>query len=266
MKQVLAIAIVAALAAPAGASAAPQLAEPLPASPPTVPATSTLPQPPPPLRAPADLRADRRALGGYAFYLRTLLSGTTGARTAVSSYTRTIVEQCRSVLEPLTVPDTQIGAAAQRTLTALGNEIGDDLTISYDGALVPQFARFSQLLLHLRWTPASAGWRTVHDYIGAESRVLSLATSNLCQDAGLAGTSPQLVPPGTATFLTRYNRASAAANRTFAALTKLMGTYTLPGEGPLLARIAALAGQFSAASRSDLLAAGSQLAAALQTS
>ena len=274
MKHVTAIAIVAALAAPAGASAAPVLAEPLPAAAPTGSTTTTVPQPQPrpqpqppqpPLHAPADVRTDRRALDGYAIYLNTLLSATSSARTAVATYTTTIVSQCRSALAPLTQPTTQIGAAAQRTLSAIGHEIGDDLTISYDSALVPQFSRFSQLLVHLRWTRQSAGWLIVRRYVAAESRVLGLAPSKLCQDAGLVGVSPQLLPPGTASFLVDYNRASAVANRTFATLTRLMGTYTRPDESVLLQRIATLADDFATASRSDLLAAGSHLATALQS-
>lgn len=278
MKHVIAIAIVAALAAPAGASAAPVLAEPLPATAPNGSTTTTVQQPQPPqrqppqpqpsqpaLHAPADVRTDRRALGGYAIYLNTLLSATSSARTAVATYTTTIVSLCRSALQPLTQATTPIDAAARRTLTAIGNEIGDDLTISYDSALVPQFSRFSQLLLRLRWTRDSSGRLIVRRYVAAESRVLGLVPSNLCQDAGLAGVSPQLMPPGTAGFLLAYDRASGAANRTFANLTRLMGTYTRPGESVLLQRIATLAVDFEAASRSDLLAAGSHLATALQS-
>jgi hypothetical protein len=269
MKQALAIAIVAALAAPAGAGAAPLLAEPLPSPPPasstTTPTTTATAPQQPPAYAPVDMRSDRVALGGYAVYLKTLLTATASARAAASSYAVTIVTQCRSALEPLTQPSTQIGDAARRTLTAIGNEIGDDLTISYDPALTPQFTRFAQLLLRLRWTRQSAGRMTVRRYVFAESRALALQTSNLCQDAGLAGASPQLLPPGTTSFLAVYNRASVTANRMFAKLTKLIGSYTRPPEGPLLQRIATLAGAFANTSRTDLLAAGSQLATALQS-
>ena len=211
------------------------------------------------------MRSDRRALGAYAAYLNALLTATASARAAASDYTVTIVSQCRSALEPLTQPTTQIGKAARRTLTAIGNEIGDDLTISYDEALTPQFSRFSQLLLRLRWPRKSSGWMVVRRYVAAESRVLSLQTSNLCQDAGLAGASPQLLPPGTASFLAAYDRASVAANRMFINLTKLMGTYTRAGESALLQRIATLAGEFASTSRTDLLTAGSQLTTALQS-
>src|SRR5579875_2322839 len=123
MKQAAVIVIsIAALAAPASALGAPQLAVPIPSLRAAQSTLSTV--------FPANVGPDHRALNAYANYLGALLTGASAAQAADNSYVATISSPngCKSALEPLTLPSNEVNSSAQHTLTVLGQEMGDDLS------------------------------------------------------------------------------------------------------------------------------------------
>jgi len=260
MKHAIAIVIAtAALAAPASALGAPQLAVPIGTVRPAPGATAT--------SFPANVTPDRKALNGYASYLTTVFDGATTAQAAATAYIATISggNGCKSALAPLTQPSQQVNAAAQHTLTVLGAEMGDDLSITFDQAAQPAFTKFSTALLRLRWARLSGAAQVVRRYVNDETNVLSLLPSQLCQDAVLAGTYPARVPEGTRAFLKSYDRASNLANVALANLTKMMQSYEVPTEKSLIGRISTLANQVAALTKSDLLQSGATLSTTLET-
>jgi hypothetical protein len=262
MKQAAALVIaIAALAAPASALAAPQLAAPIPTVRPTTPVTGST-------TSPANTTQDRKALSAYATYLSTLLQGAPSAQAANASFIGTISSPngCKSALEPLSQPSNQVNAEVQHTLTVLGEEMGDDLSITFDQAAMPAFTKFSNTILHLRWTRVSGAMQVVKHYVTAETAVLQMLPSELCQDAALAGINPDRVPEGTKVFLKSYDKASTLANLALANLLKMMQSYEIPNEKSLVARITTLANQVSAVTKSDLLQSGSVLSTTLETS
>ena len=260
MKQAVALVVAAAaLAAPASAFAAPQLADPMPTIRPAQGSTVTA--------YPSNIAPNRRALSAYANYLTAIIAAEPAAQAADSGYIATITGSngCKSALEPLTQPSAQVDATAQHTLTVLGQEIGDDLSIAFDQTAIPAFTRFSNTLLRLHWAHLSGATQVIRRYVNAETAVLELLPSQLCQDALLAGAAPDKVPDGTRAFLKSYDRASLLANVALANLTKMMQSYEVPGEKNLITRITSLATQVSALTRSDLLQSGTTLSSALDT-
>jgi hypothetical protein len=261
MKQAAALLItIAALAAPASALAAPQLAAPFPTvRAATVVAGSTA--------SPANATPDRKALNAYASYLTTLLQGASTAQAGNTTYVGTISSPsgCKSALAPLTQPSNQVNTEVQHTLTVLGAEMGDDLSITFDQAAVPAFTKFSNTILHLRWTRLSGALLVVKHYVNTETAVLEMLPSELCQDAALAGTNPSKVPDGTKAFLKNYDKASTLANLALANLLKMMQSYEVPNEKNLIAHITTLANQVAAVTKSDLLQSGSALLSVLET-
>lgn len=261
MKRAAALLIAAALlVAPASALAAPQLAAPIPTVR-SAQAGATAPV------APLDLASGHRALVAYRIYLTGLLAAESSAQANDSAFIATIsgIDGCRGALQPLTQPGSQVDTATQHTLTVLGQEMGADLAVSFDQAAVPAFTRLSTMLSRLRWTRDSGGYLSIKHYIGAESSVLQLSASNLCQDAALAATSPDRVPLGTRTFLRSYNRTSSTANLALANLTKLMQSFETPSEKGLIARIANLTDQLSSLTKADLLQSGASLSSLLES-
>ena len=260
MKQaaVLLIAI-AALAAPACALAAPQLAAPISTVRPTQPTGSTA--------SPTNVTPDRKALNAYGTYLATLLEGVPTAQSGDTAYIATISNPngCKSALEPLTQPSNQLNTDVQHTLTVLGEEMGDDLSITFDQPAMPAFTKFSNMILHLHWTRLSGALQVVKHYVTAETAVLEMLPSQLCQDAALAGAYPGKVPDGTKTFIKNYDKASTFANLALSNLMKMMQSYEVPTEKSLVTHITTLAGQVSAVTKSDLLQGGSALSIALET-
>lgn len=266
MKKAVALLIAtAALAAPASAlgtvpPAMPQLAAPMP------PVRSA--QASAVTNFPANVTPNRKALGAYEAYLNAILQNASAAQAADTAYIATISGSngCRSALAPLTQPSQQVNTAVMHTLQLLGQEMGDDLTINFDQPALPAFTKFATTLLHLHWVRLSGALPVVRHYVNAETTVLQLLPSQLCQDALLAGTYPQRVPEGTKTFVKGYDKASALANLALANLTKMMQSYEVPSEKNLITRITNLANQVAALTKSDLLQSGAVLSSTLESS
>lgn len=263
MKQAAILVIVtAALAAPASALGAPQLAAPIPtaraaqmAGALTVPAS------------PLNIASGRIALNAYAAYLNALVKQ---APIGVANDTTFIAmisgpEGCKSALAGLTQPGTQISSEVQHTLNTLGREMGDDLAIGFDQASLPAFTKFSSVLSHLHWTRASGAAQIVKRYVRTQTAVLGLTQSELCQNVLYAAAAPDKPPLGTRSFNRSYNQASQAADNALANLMRLMQSVETWGERGLVTRIANLATEVSELTKSDLLQSGTTLTSALET-
>lgn len=215
---------------------------------------------------PRDLASDKTALNAYATYLGALVKSTSIGELSDSSYVSMIAGNCKGALEPLTQPSGQVNAAARATLTALGKEMGDDLSIGFDQVALGPFQRLSTSLSRLRWTLSSGGAYVVRRFDTTETTVLSLTQSSLCQDALLAASAPQTTPTATKVFVRGYTRASNASNAALTNLLKLMQTYETPAEHGLITRIASLAAQLTRVTRVDLQTNSSALTSTLESS
>jgi len=215
---------------------------------------------------PRDLASDKTALSAYAAYLASLVRSTSIGELSDSSYVTMIAGQCKGALEPLTQPNEQVNAAVQATLTALGEEMGDDLSIGFDQVALGPFERLSTSLSRLRWTRPSGGAYAVRHFVATETTVLSLTQSALCQNALLAASAPQTIPAATKAFVRGYTRASNASNAALANLLKLMQTYETPAEHALITRIANLVAQLARVTRVDLQSNSSALTNTLESS
>jgi hypothetical protein len=215
---------------------------------------------------PRDLAADKTALSAYATYLAALVHDTSVGELTDSSYVTTIAGQCKGALEPLTQPDVQLNAAAQATLTALGKEMGDDLSIGFDQVALGPFERLSTSLSRLRWTLASGGAYVVRRFDTTEATVLALAQSALCQNALLAASAPRTIPLATKSFVRGYTRASNQSNAALTNLLKLMQTYETPAEHAVITRIANLATQLERVTKDDLQSNSAALTNTLESS
>jgi hypothetical protein len=143
--------------------------------------------------------------------------------------------------------------------------MGDDLSITFDGAAMPAFTKFSTALLRLHWARLSGAQQVVKHYVNAETTMLEMLPSQLCQDAVLAGAYPQKVPDATKLFVKSYERASALASVALTNLTKMMQGYEVPSEKGLITHITTLANQVAALTKADLLQSGTALSTALET-
>ena len=215
-------------------------------------------------RSPLNIASDKTALNTYLGYLAGVLRATSASQGTSNSYIASVSDQCRSALAPLAQANYQLSASAQATLTAVGEEMGDDLSITFDQAFLTPFAKLSASLERLRWTRLSGGVAIVKRFIAAQSAVLYTATSDLCQSALLAAASPQVVPPGTRVFNRTYSRTCKQANAALAGLLTLMQSYETPSEKTVVSRISALAGQIARVTKADLQAGASSLSAVLE--
>jgi hypothetical protein len=215
---------------------------------------------------PRDLASDKTALSAYATYLTSLVRTAPIGQQSDGSYVTMITGQCKGALAPLMQPSEQVNAAAQATLTALGEEMGDDLSIGFDQVAFGPFLRLSTSLSRLRWTPPSGAAAVVKRFVTTENAVLSLTQSALCQNALLAGTDTQTIPPATKSFVRGYNRASNASNAALNNLLKLMQTYETPAEHALVTRIATLADQLTRLTKDALQSNSSALTNTLESS
>jgi hypothetical protein len=282
MKRLAAIVIaIAAFAAPVPALAAPMLAAPLPSaksaqagttttttsSGTTTTGTSTTPTKP--VKLTANNIADRKALNAYATYLTTLINQEPVGETNDSAYITTISQPgtggCKAALSKLTQPPYQVDTKAQHTLTVLGEEVGDDLTINFDLAATEPFTKFSGVLQALHWTRFSGAGLVIKRYINTQTSMLALAASNLCLDASDAELHPDIVPDGTKTFLPLYNEASSKANLALTNLLALMQAYEIPSEKTLVSRISMLANELTTQTKNDLLQSGTALTTVLES-
>lgn len=259
-RTVILVIATAALVLPGSALAAPQLVAPIPSAKPTqAGAGATAAQ------LPLNYASDRRALNAYAAYLTTLLTAAPTGNANDTAYISTISSQCKSALAPLTQPSQQVNTEVQHTLTVLGEEMGDDLTINFDQSAVAGFAKFTTALSRLHWSRYSGWYMAIRHYVNTQNSVLAFSPSSLCADAGYAELRPAYVPDGTKAFIKAYNESSKAANGALADLTKLMETYEIPSEKALVSRISSLVSQVSSLTKSDLLQSGSALATVLES-
>lgn len=258
-RAVVAILAIAALAAPASALASPQLAAPIPAAKTNQTDTTVAPV------QPLDVASDRTALNAYATYLGALVRAEPTAQQEGTTYVSGISSQCKSALEPLTQPNYQVDASVQETLTQLGEEMGDDLAITFDATAFTPFMKLYTAVSRLRWTRNSGGGAAVRRFLTTESNVLTLTPSELCQNALLATSSPQTVPDGTRSFLKSYAKASNMANNALNNMLRIMQFYEIPSEHNVITRIANLANQVSRTTKSSLLSTSSSLAAVLES-
>lgn len=265
MKRALATVIaLAAFAAPAQALAAPMLAAPLPGAKPAQ-AGTTMTTTTTPTKLTLNELANRRVLNAYASYLTALVTQEATGQINDSSYITTISGQCKAALAPLTQPPDEVDTKAQHTLTVLGQEIGDDLTIAFDLSATQAFTKFSGVLKAQRWTRLSDATLVIKRYISSETSMLAFDASNLCTDASDAELHPDVVPDGTKTFLPIYEQASNRADAALTSLMTLMQTYEIPSEKALVARISTLANELSTQSKADLLQSGTDLSTVLES-
>jgi hypothetical protein len=273
MKRTVATVIAsAAFAAPAQALAAPIMGAPLPGvksaqvgTGTTTTTTTSTTTTTTPVKLTQNELADRKALTAYAFYLSTLVNQETSGEADDSTYTATISSGCKAALEPLTQPPYQVNANVQHTLTVLGEEMGDDLSINFDLATAPAFIRFSGVITHLRWRVLSGAPLTVKRYVNKETAALALTASNLCLDASDAQLKPAVVPDATKQFLKNYDEISNQANVGLTGLLTLMQTYEIPSEKTTVARISMLANELTAQTKDDLLQSGTALSTVLES-
>ena len=275
---------IAALTLPTQALAAPILGAPLPAAKSaqvgttatgtTTTGTTTTPTstvPTKPVKLTVNDIANRKALNAYATYLTTLINQEPIGLTSDNDYVTTISEPgtsggCKAALSKLTQPPYQVDTKAQHTLTVLGEEIGDDLTITYDSTATEAFTKFASVLDSLKWGRFSGAALVTKRYINTQTNMFAVAASSLCQDALDAQLHPDVVPDGTKTFLPLYNFASNKANAALTNLLTLMQTYEIPSEKALLTRITMLANQLATQTKNDLLQSGTALTTALESS
>ena len=275
---------VSALAMPTHALAAPVLGAPLPAAKSaqagtsgtgtTTTSTSTTPTttvPVKPLKLTINELADRKALNAYATYLTALISQEPVSLTNDDTYVAALSQPgsgggCKAALWKLTQPPYQVDTKAQHTLTVLGEEVGDDLTITYDADATEAFTKFAGALESLKWGRFSGAELITRRYVSTQTSLLAMTASSLCQDALDAQLRPDIVPEGTKAFLPLYNLASKGANATLTSLLTLMQTYEIPSEKALIARITTLANQLATQTKTDLLQSGTALTTALESS
>jgi len=214
-----------------------------------------------------DLSSDHAALADYSAYLLELLKQAPSAQANDASYIAQISSPngCKSALAPLAQSSTPPDAATARTLRQLGVEIGDDLAIAYEQAMLPAFAHFAAQIDALSWSRGSGGPLAVHRYVRSESRVLSITQSQLCQDVLLAAATPQSTPAATLAFIHQYARAARLADAALVGLTGLMQLYATNAERGLLEHIGILARQVNAVAGAELRRGGAQLEAALES-
>jgi hypothetical protein len=221
--------------------------------------------------SPLNTASDRTALYAYAVYLSSVLKATSTGQAGDSAYISTISGQCKSALASLTQA-SQLNSVAQSTLTAVGEEMGDDLSITFDASVATPFSRLAVALERLRWSHLSDGGQIVRHFIAAQSAVLYATPSDLCQDALLAAsaipadrTAAQTIPQATRNFIKAYSKASKQANGALNALLTLMQNYETGSEKAVIARIANLAGQISRITKSDMQSSANSLSSVLET-
>jgi hypothetical protein len=259
----------AALALPASALAAPVIAAPVPVAS-TAQATTTTqgsvvdtqPQP-----QPLSLASGRTALNAYANYLQALVKAAPIAQQDTAEYieTETAPTGCKSGLAPLTDPSYEVNSNVQATLSLLGQEIGDDLSITFDSTALTPFARLSTTLSRLHWVNGSGAALVIKHFLIAQETVLSLTPSNLCQDVLLVAVAPHKLPWTAKAFLKEYTKDSNVADVALATFLNLLHSYETPSEHAVVNRIANLATQVNRLSQATIMANATALTADLKS-
>lgn len=232
--------------------------------------TSTTPTPTRVLRlAPRralNLASGRTALGAYAAYLDALVKAMPTSQARIDAFVTASSSSCRSALAPLTQGGEQIKATVQSTLTALGQELGDDLALSFDAAALPPLSTMSQTLEHLRWTRGGRNGQIIRRYLNAQMSAMLFAPSSLCQDALMAAATPRVTPAPTRAFLRRYAHLAQVANVRSGEFMQLLQAYVTNPDQKLVARIGTLATELTRIGKAEQSAGAQMLSSALEGS
>jgi hypothetical protein len=255
----------AALALPASALGAPVIAAPIPsASTAQGSTTDTTPQP-----LTLNVSSGKAALNAYANYLQLLVK----AAPLAAQNTEALVEAatsgstgCRSALEPLTDPSYQVNTSVQSTLTLIGQEIGDDLSITFDDTALMPFEKLSTTLTRLHWVKGSGAALVVKHFLATQDAALSMTPSSLCADVlSVASASPPKLPLSAKLFLKEYTRDSNVADAGLASFLALLHSYETRSEHGLVTRIASLASQVNQLSQAAIMTNAAALTADLKS-
>lgn len=218
-----------------------------------------------------NLASGRAALTAYETYLQTLVGSEANGQANDAAYLNTVEfgesgdPGCKGALEPLTQGANEIRPSVQETLTLLGREIGDDLAIDYDLVAQTPLEKLASVLQRLKWVHGGHNAVIIANYLAAETTLISLPQSALCQDVLTASVMPAVVPTGTRTLLRQYDQAASAASSALGDFLALLHAYETATDQPLVQRIATLADEFARDSKADLLASGQQLTVSLET-
>jgi hypothetical protein len=188
-----------------------------------------------------DTSSDLAALTAYRTYLQALVAGAAGARADAQSFVTTTSSTCQGALTPITaMAKADVSGDA---LTALGQEIGSDLWLSFSAGATDSFAGLSATLAGLNWTQHSTA-QAVTAFIRAERAVLTMAPSNLCKDALLLASKPTVEPISATSFLLRYQNARTTLKAKLANFLSVLERFQTPAEAKLVTSIDKLASQF----------------------
>lgn len=215
---------------------------------------------------PLNVASGKAALSAYANYLQALVRTASDAQQSAEAYVSAIESQCKSGLQPLTDPSYQVNATVQATLNQVGQEIGDDLSITFDNGTLTPFTKLSTALNRLHWTKISDGGPIVKHFLATQGAALTLTTSNLCQDVFLVAASPQKLPSAAKAFLNQYDKASNTAEASLSTFLALLHAYETPNEHQLVTRIASLAAQVNKFQQAAITANATALTTELKSS
>ncbi len=190
-----------------------------------------------------DTSSDLAALTAYRTYLQALVAGAAGARADAQAFVTTTSSTCQGALTPITaMAKADVSGDA---LTALGQEIGSDLWLSFSSGATDSFTALATTLAGLEWTQRSTT-QAVTAFIRAERAVLTMAPSNLCKDALLLASKPTVEPMSATSFLMRYQTARATLKLKLANFLSVLERFQTPAEAKLVSAIDKLASQFEA--------------------
>lgn len=213
----------------------------------TTPTTPTTTTPIPTNPGTVDTTSDLAALTAYKTYLLALVTGATEARTTEQLFVSNAASTCQGALTPITaMPRASVSGAA---LTALGQEIGSDLWLSFTSTASQPFTQLATTLAGLRWTHRTT-WEAVAAFVKSEHAVLSMPPSNLCKDALLLASKPLAEPVTAKSFLLHYQTARATLKARLATFLSVLERFQTPTEAKLVGSIDKLASQFDSISLS----------------
>ncbi|HME03468.1 MAG TPA: hypothetical protein VKG38_10620 [Solirubrobacteraceae bacterium] len=168
--------------------------------------------------ATAEGTSEHAGLRAYQRFLSADAADAPARQQSDEAFVTSISTGCPNVLAGLNqLPGTskgEIGAAL-----AFGEEAGADLALVQSADLLVPFSTLSHTLSQLPW-PHQLG-ATISSSLRGEQRLLQLAPSNLCADAGALAANAQVTPSATEQFLATVERdASAGLGRLNEALRR----------------------------------------------
>jgi hypothetical protein len=209
---------------------------------PTTPITTTTPTTPT-NPGTVDTASDLAALGAYRGYLQALVTGATAARASEQLFVNTTASTCEGALTPvMSMSRSSVNGAA---LTALGQEIGSDLWLSFTSTASEPFTQLATTLAELHWTHRTTT-QAVAAFVKAEHTVLTMLPSNLCKDALLLAAKPLVEPDTAKSFLLRYQTARTTLKARLTTFLAVLERFQTPAEAKLVSSIDKLASQFDA--------------------